>query len=215
MRKLSVAAAAIIALALAAPALAHVTVQPKEAPAGSFSRFVVRVPNERDDAATTKVEMQFPPTLTSVKFQPNEGWQRQVTMKPLDEPLEVHGRQITEVVDTVTWEGGRIPPGEFDEFGFSARLPQESTAVEFPALQTYDSGEVVRWIGEPGSDEPAAQVSVIPLPTEEGQGQLALLADVSDRAGTVGTYAFIALALGAAALAAALGAVTLALRRRY
>ena len=54
MRRIALAAAALGAVALIAPpAAAHVTVQPNEAVAGSFSRFVVRVPNERDDASTT------------------------------------------------------------------------------------------------------------------------------------------------------------------
>ena len=66
--------AAALALVVAAPALAHVTVQPTEAGTGSFSRFVVRVPNERPDAATIKVEVQFPTNVTNVSFQPKDGW---------------------------------------------------------------------------------------------------------------------------------------------
>ena len=54
-------ATGIIFLALVLPgsAFAHVTVQPQEAVQGSFSRFVVRAPNERPDASTIKVEIQF------------------------------------------------------------------------------------------------------------------------------------------------------------
>lgn len=48
-------AAGVTFLVAAAAASAHVTVQPDEAVVGSFSRFVVRVPNERDDASTTAV----------------------------------------------------------------------------------------------------------------------------------------------------------------
>ena len=76
MKKLIAAAvAAAGVVVLSAPALAHVTVQPNEALVGAFSRFVVRVPNERDDASTTKVTLELPP-LAFVSFEPKDGWKR-------------------------------------------------------------------------------------------------------------------------------------------
>ena len=178
MKKIILAAsAAALALVLVSPAYAHVTVQPSEAIAGSFSRFVVRVPTERPDA-TIEVEVRFPENVGFVSFQPKEGWDRSVEMRTLDEPIELFGSEVTEVVDSVTWTGGEIEAGEFDEFGFSARVPEEATDLSFPAIQTYEGGEVVEWTGEPGSDQPAAAVSVVELPVEEGQGELGLLAEL-------------------------------------
>ncbi len=162
------------------PALAHVTVQPTEATAGSFARFVVRVPTERDDAVTTKVEVQLPEALTSVSFQPKAGWTRTTQRKDLAKPIEVFGERVTQYVASVTWEGGRIEPGEFEEFGFSARLSDDPATLAFPALQTYSSGEVVRWIGPPESEEPAGRVRTVRLaPGEEQPGQLELLAELA------------------------------------
>ncbi|HVL63950.1 MAG TPA: YcnI family protein [Actinomycetota bacterium] len=182
MRKVVlIGGAALVALVTAVPAWAHVTVQPNEAPAGSFFRFVVRVPNERDNASTTKVEVQFPDNLVFVSFQDKQGWERSVQMRQLDEPIEVFGEEMDEVVGSVTWSGGEIGPHEFEEFGFSARVPEGEDVLEFPALQTYDSGEVVRWIGPADSEEPAARVSVVDLGLEEGQGQLGVLADLRDQ----------------------------------
>jgi uncharacterized protein YcnI len=179
MRRLVVTCASVLAvLVVAGPALAHVTVQPTEGVTGSFSRFVVRVPTERDDASTIKVEVQFPP-LAFVSFQDVPGWERTVEMQTLDEPLEVFGEELTETVGTVTWEGGEIEPNEFEEFGFSARMPEEVTTLEFGAIQTYDSGEVVRWIGPEDSDEPAARVATVDLGSEEGQGELEILAELN------------------------------------
>ena len=74
-RPMTMLTAALAVLALAGPAAAHVTVQPPEAVPGSFARFVVRVPNERDDASTVKVEVRFPP-LAFVSFQDTPGWER-------------------------------------------------------------------------------------------------------------------------------------------
>src|SRR5688572_642658 len=133
MRKvIAVAVAALALCTIAAPALAHVTVQPNEAIVGSFSRFVVRVPNERDNAGTTKVKVELPP-LAFVSFEPKEGWKRTEEMVEFDEPIDVFGEEVTEGVGSVTWSGGRINPGEFDEFGFSARMPDGEETLEFLA----------------------------------------------------------------------------------
>lgn len=172
------------ALVLAAPASAHVTIQPTEALVGDFARFVVRVPNERDDANTIKVEVRLPP-LAFVSFEPKQGWSRRLEMKKLDEPIVVFGNEITEVVDEVTWSGGRIRPGEFLEFGFSARTPDDESTLVFDAIQTYSSGEVVRWTGEPDSETPAATVATYDIDIPEGRGELAVLARIDDRLGAL------------------------------
>ena len=174
-------------VALGSVAQAHVTVQPNEAPTGAFFRFVVRVPNERDDAATTKVKVEFPEVFASVSFQPKPGWDREIEMKKLDEPITIGDAEVDELVGSVTWRGGSIQPGEFDEFGFSVRVPDEPGEIEFKAFQTYSSGEVVEWVGTADSDEPAARVNAIALPLEEGQGQLAALAELKEEVEAMGT----------------------------
>jgi uncharacterized protein YcnI len=179
MKRAGAAGAVALFLALVAtPAPAHVTVQPSEAPVGAFFKFVVRVPNERDDAATTRVTVTFPDNLIFVSFQDVPGWERRVQMRTLDEPIEAFGASIDEVVGRVTWSGGRIEPGTFAEFPFSARVPEDETVLEFPAVQVYSSGEVVKWTGPPDSEEPAALVSTVDIGAEEGQGQLAVVAEL-------------------------------------
>lgn len=156
------------ALLLAPAASAHVTVNPDEAAAGSFARFAVRVPNERPNAATVEVRMRLPEGLFFVSFQPKPGWRRTIRMEELAQPAEVFGEEITERVAEVTWTGGRIEPGEFDEFGLSARVPEEEGAeLVFPSTQRYSNGEVVRWIGPADSEEPAPRVRVTAAAEEE------------------------------------------------
>ena len=104
----------LAALVFAGAASAHVTVNPDRAPANEFFRFAVRVRAERPNTSTTKVTMQLPEGLFLVSFQPKAGWKRTVTMERLAEPVELFGQRITERVATVTWQGGRIGPGEFD-----------------------------------------------------------------------------------------------------
>jgi uncharacterized protein YcnI len=160
---------AVAALLAAPAATAHVTMNPGEWEAGGFARFAVRVPNERDDAAVTRVRVQFPENVVQASFQPVPGWSRTVTMAPLAAPLEEEGEEpITERLATVTWTG-RLAPGEFQEFGVSFQVPEDAAGSEllFPTLQTYSSGEVSRWISpEVEADEPAPRVVVLPAAEE-------------------------------------------------
>lgn len=219
-RALLGALAGALLAAMAPAALAHVTVQPGEAVAGSFARFVVRVPNERPDASTTKIAVKLPP-LAFVSFEPKDGWQRKTEDVTLDEPIEAFGQEITETVGKVTWSGGRIGPGEFLEFGFSARMPDGEETLTFDAIQTYSSGEVVRWTGAPDSETPAASLTTYDLGLEEGEGELALLAQLAegtasapgDDAGDDGDGVETGTILSALALVVALIALVLALRR--
>jgi uncharacterized protein len=159
---------AALAAATIAPATAqaHVTLQPGTAPAGQFTRLDVRVPNERDDANTTKIEVQLPDGFASASYEPVPGWSVEVETGALETPIQTDDGEITEGVKQITWtadsdEDG-IPPGAFQDFGLSFRVPGEAgDTLEFKALQTYAGGEVVRWIGAEGSDNPAAVVTVV------------------------------------------------------
>ena len=71
--------------------------------------------------------------LSFVGFQPKPGWTRTVTMVKLAKPVtNDEGETVTERIDTVTWEGGKIAPGEFDEFGISAKVPAERDDPRLP-----------------------------------------------------------------------------------
>ena len=91
-------------------------------------------------------------------------------MAQLDEPIDDEGEQITERIDTVTWSGGRIRPGEFQEFGVSFQVPEDAepgTALKFPAVQTYTNpDEVRRWIEAEDGESPAPTVTVLEAPPE-------------------------------------------------
>ena len=151
-------------LALAVPASAHVSIDPKEVPGGGYATVNVKVPNERDDASTVSVELHLDldHPVASVMPQAVPGWDVEIETTELDEPLEVHGNQITEVPSRIVWSGGEISPGMFQQFPVSmGRLPADADQLVLKAIQTYDSGEVVRWIEEgEGVDHPAAVLAL-------------------------------------------------------
>jgi uncharacterized protein YcnI len=149
-----IGATAVAAVALwAAPASAHVTVNPKEATQGGFAKLTFRVPNEKDSGDTTKVEVALPmdTPLGFVSYKPTAGWTTVVTKSKLDKPVKTDDGEVTEAVSRITWtadSGSGIKPGQFQEFDVSAGPLPETKAMVFKALQTYSDGEVVRWIDE-------------------------------------------------------------------
>ena len=164
---------ALAALMVAPTASAHVTLQPKEVPAGGFVRLNVRVPNERDNAGTTKVAVKFPPGFYFASYEPVDGWNVTVAKRELKKAVEEHGEKITEEIDQITWTGsgqaGVISPGQFRDFGVSLGTPDEAgTTLTFKATQTYSNGEVVRWIGKPDAEQPAPQVELLAAEEEHG-----------------------------------------------
>lgn len=155
-------------LVLSGPAFAHVGVQPGEAAKGGYAVINFKVPNERDNASTTQLEVNFPidQPLTSVMPQDVPGWTVNVEKSKLDKPLTVHGKQVNEAVTKVTWTGGKIEPGKFQQFPVSVgKLPDNADQMVFKAIQTYDNNEVVRWIEETkaGAPEPQNPAPVLKL----------------------------------------------------
>jgi uncharacterized protein YcnI len=176
-RRLAVAGAlaGLLTVSVAGAALAHVTVQPGSAAKGSFAELNFRVPNERDDSGTTTLEVHFPPEtpLGSVRVKPLPGWEYEVEMVQLEEPVDTGHGEITEAVGTITWTGGPIKPGEYQDFPVSAGpLPEDADQMVFPAIQTYESGEAVRWIEEPAEngEEPEHPAPVLALTAAEEGG---------------------------------------------
>ncbi|MFI6682878.1 YcnI family protein [Streptomyces sp. NPDC050485] len=171
--------AATSVLLLSGTAFAHVTVQPEGAAAkGGYAFVDFKVPNERDNAKTVKLEVSLPTDhpLASVMPQPVPGWTVEVTKSKLDKPLTVHGKQINEAVTKVTWTGGAIEPGQVQKFPLSiGTLPTDTDQLVFKALQTYDNNEVVRWIqdSKKGAPEPANPAPTLQLSAPTGAGAAA------------------------------------------
>ncbi|MEV7280864.1 YcnI family protein [Streptomyces sp. NPDC093111] len=170
-RLAALSAATIAGLAIASPAFAHVSVQPEGTAAkGGYATVNVKVPNERADASTVKVEVSFPTDhpLASVMPQAMPGWTIAVTKTTLAKPLTLHGKSITEAVSKVTWTATDkgIQPGYFQKFPLSlGQLPEDADELVLKALQTYSSKEVVRWIepSEEGQEEPEHPAPVLHL----------------------------------------------------
>lgn len=165
-------------LAMAAPAFAHVTVQPGTAGQGAWTAVAFRVPDESDTASTTKLEVSLPTDhpLAFVATQPVPGWTATIEKTKLDKPIKSDDGEITEAVSKITWTAdanAKIAPGQFQEFKVSlGPLPGDTDKLVFKALQTYDNGDVVRWIEDPkdGQAEPQHPAPTLKLTKATADG---------------------------------------------
>jgi uncharacterized protein YcnI len=171
-RKIATTVVLVAALMiLALPALGHVTVRSDNPEPGGFAVYTVRVPNESETGSTIRIEVQMPEGLEASRYQPVPGWDMSIENGVL------------------LIEGGTIGPGQFEEFRFQARNPEQPGDISFPAVQTYDDGEVVNWSGAPESEAPASVVEIAATTTGGTDGQTAM--------GTTDTLTIAALILGA------------------
>jgi periplasmic copper chaperone A len=199
-----------LTLALAAPAAAHVTVNPNTATPGGYTKVTFRVPNEKDNAATTKLEVNLPADkpVASVSVKPVPGWTAVAEKSKLATPIKAHDTEITEAVSKITWTAdanSAIKPGQFQEFDVSLGPLPDNGQMVFKALQTYSDGDIVRWIDEPTTDgtEPEHPAPVLKL--------AAATVAAPDSAATTTSSSSNGSAFGIAGLVAGLLALVLAL----
>jgi uncharacterized protein YcnI len=145
----------IAALAIAATASAHVEVEAEgEAIAGQPAQLVFSVPNERADQATVSIEIQMPQEVDLTDVVPGdiEDWTITTTTRDGD------------IVDTITWDatGPGLVGEESVELPVAVGPLPAVESLTFPTVQTYDDGEVVRWIEPAPAGEPEPE---LPIPT--------------------------------------------------
>jgi uncharacterized protein YcnI len=152
-------------------AQAHAVVEPARSAPRAYQRYVLRVPNEFDDVATTRVEIRFPAEVRVISFAEVTGWQLEVVRDSV--------KRITGAVWT-----GSAAPGRFVEFPFMAVNPDAETRLTWPVVQTYASGERVEWAGPEDSERPASTTEIgspdgapsrLPLVVAAGAAVLAMI----------------------------------------
>lgn len=166
-----------LVLGVAGPAGAHVSVNPSEASKGGRQKVAFRIPSETEGVATVRVEIIIPsdPPIQSVRPRMVPGWRVTTEKTALPQPINANGRQITEVVSRVVWEGGRVEGGQFEEFELTLGPLPETDKVVFKAIQTMSNGEVANWTDEaveggPEPDRPAPVLTLVDAKEGEGHG---------------------------------------------
>ena len=88
----------------------------------------VRVPNERDNKGTVKVDLRLPHGVYFLSYKKVPGWKVKLTKTKLDTPVTLEGLKVDREITRVVWTGNRkkggiIRPDQFEEFPLSVRVP--------------------------------------------------------------------------------------------
>jgi uncharacterized protein YcnI len=157
--RLPVALAALGALCAlpAAPALAHVTLDPPAAPAGSYVRAALRVPHGCAGAATTGISVELPEGVYSAKPMPKPGWRLAIERRRLPQAVRSpHGRDLEEEISRISWEGGPLPDEHYEEFILMLQVPNEpGGTLVLPVLQSCEGGRSDHWAERPAAGQSA------------------------------------------------------------
>ena len=230
MRRFAIilAAAGCALVAAAAPAWAHVAVNPASAPKGSDAVLAFVVPNEKDNATTKVVKVQFPRDhpLPDVLVEAIPGWKATVTPFKLTKPIVTGDGSFDSAVDSVTWTatGAGITVGNFQEFKVSTGLPDDADALSFPTIQTYSDGSTVNWVqvtpaGGPTPDNPVPVLTLTagggattPSTTPGGTATASASVKKSD-VDSAKTIAIVGIVAGVLGLVAGVGGIVLGRRK--
>jgi uncharacterized protein YcnI len=153
MRRPLLALALVTALVLlwAAPANAHASFvgAPAGIPTNSDQALTMSVPLERDDTTwNVDVLIAMPAGWQAVGCEQKPTWTCEVTT--------ADGRPVVHFV-----KSDPATPAEDETFRFGVKTGNDVGTFAVPTLQTYNTGEVVRWIGASGSDNPAPVLTTI------------------------------------------------------
>jgi uncharacterized protein YcnI len=198
-----------VALCVAAPASAHVTVNADHTWRGGVAILTFEVPNESETgSATTQLSVTLP-NVTSAHTEVMPGWTAQLQRET-----------NAGIYHAVTWTAAPnagIPPDQFALFRVEVTLPDSDTA-SFPATQTYADGKVVHWDQPPlpGGGEPEHPAPMLKLTKATAESADHTTAPAAQPAAQVSRPDDIARWLaGAGIVVGALGvALALVMRRR-
>jgi len=124
---------------------AHVTLEQREAEAGSAYKAVLKVGHGCEGSATRKLTVLLPAGFRGAKPTPKAGWTLQLRMEKLAQPYDSHGKAVTEGLAEVSWtantEADWLQDAWYDEFIVRGSLPLDAGAMWFKVRQTCAQGE--------------------------------------------------------------------------
>jgi hypothetical protein len=155
MRKSSISVAALsglFVLCSASPASAHAVFvgAPSGYPTNTEQSLTISVPHERDDVTyNVDVVVAMPMGWTALSCQGKATWT--CSLGTTD------GRQVVHFTKN---SGAEV--AEDETFQFTVRTASTVATFAFPTVQTYNTGEIVRWIGAAGTGNPAPTLATLP-----------------------------------------------------
>jgi uncharacterized protein YcnI len=149
----------LIATIVAMPfAHAHIGLEQTSATAGAYQKLTFKVGHGCEGSATNAITVLLPEAVTGAKPMPKAGWTISTVEAKLAAPVVSHGVTITSAVREVSWKGGPLPDGQYDEFSMQVKLPDAAGKYYFKVTQACDKGRA-EW-----SEVPAAPGAKMKFP---------------------------------------------------
>ncbi len=152
---------------LASPALAHVSLEQKEARVGATYKAVLRVPHGCGDQATHTLRVQIPEGFINVKPMPKAGWTLETIRGAYENSYDYYGSPMAEGVKEIVWSGGNLLNEHYDEFVFRGTFAgtlEADQSFYFPTVQECENGEEA-WIEQTDDHDapkPAPGLKLLP-----------------------------------------------------
>jgi uncharacterized protein YcnI len=137
-------------LALAPSAFAHAELFPDAVGSGHGQLLQLAVPNEKDNASTTEIQMTIPQGFDLENVAAVPGWTAAVNGQHAENGEMTGG-------DSVTWKG-ELKGTSLAVLPFTG-VAKNDAEYAFTIRQTYSDGSVVEWSGAETSDTPAARIT--------------------------------------------------------
>ena len=144
----ALAAAVAVQLLSSGVAQAHTTIWPRESMAGAMEKYTVRVPAE-SQVMSKGAELEVPDGVLVQTIGVPAGWKYDVK------------RQDGRIV-AIAWHMD-IKPGEFAEFTFVARNPENQNQLVWKLREVFADGKVTDFTNGPQGIYPTAVVKLTPL----------------------------------------------------
>lgn len=159
------------AVAVASPALSHITLEQREAAIGGPTKLTFRVPHGCEEQPTVNVRVLIPEGFIAAKPMPKPGWTIEVSQGDYAKTHDYfHNVKLSKGTKEISWKGS-LPGEYYDEFvvsGFVSRDFKPDSMLYFPVVQECPSG-AHRWIevpaaGQAGAElkEPAPGIKLVP-----------------------------------------------------
>ncbi|AWB43187.1 nuclear export factor gle1 [Paenibacillus sp. CAA11] len=132
-------------------ASAHVTVKPAVSSPGAWETYTIKIPAEKD-LPTVKIALKIPEQVELKQYQPVPDWKIDTTAN--------NAGKLTTITWTATGKG--IEAGQFMQFNFVAKNPDQASDIAWDAFQYYSDGSIVEWTGEEGADTPHSITKITP-----------------------------------------------------
>jgi len=150
------------AICLTTSAMAHISLENKNASVGASYKAVFRVPHGCEGQATHTIRIQIPEGVIAVKPMPKAGWSLEKIQTRYQHSYDYHGSQLNEGIGEVIWSNGNLADDEYDEFTIRVHFSNDfddGALVYFPVIQECTNATTSAWTEIPAAGQDGHDLS--------------------------------------------------------